>query len=75
MIDGLFDKWLDEIFVMLMSKSKKEIARLAFRAGYHACEAAQQSVQADVCPHCGVAWKPWNNDTQIDMCAICGKRR
>jgi len=53
-LDKLFEKWLDDVFVMLMSKSKKEVARLAYRAGYHACEAAQQKDAPDEakCPHC-----------------------
>ena len=69
MLDKLFEKWLDDVFVMLMSKSKKEVARLAFRAGYHACESAQHSVQAtgleSVCPECGA---------KLNYCTECEKR-
>lgn len=29
----------------------------------------------EFCPHCSAKWKSWNNDTQVNMCSHCGKRR
>lgn len=39
-------------------------------------EAAQQGVQADVCPSCGVDDWAYGDDTNtFEVCAMCGKRR
>ena len=39
-------------------------------------DAAQQSVQSDVCPSCGVDDWAYGDDTNtFEVCAMCGKRR
>ena len=39
-------------------------------------EAAQQGVQSDVCPSCGVDDWAYGDDTNtFEVCAMCGKRR
>lgn len=39
-------------------------------------QAAQHSVQSDVCPSCGVDDWAYGDDTNtFEVCAMCGKRR
>jgi len=33
------------------------------------------TLSENVCLNCGNPWNSWNDDTQADMCATCGKRR
>ena len=67
-------EWQKEV----MKLPKRAIVDMLARARLEiqSLEAAQQSVQADVCPSCGVDDWAYGDDTHtFEVCAMCGKRR